>query len=151
MSKEKIKELGVVSHIQVVLENGQRVVKDRALFEVRFGKMLVDSVSADKIQIFLCRGETFEIESQNFFICVDARDEKRQFEELQKIKEAAKLARRLGLGVNAGHGLNYLNVIPITMIEEIEELSIGHAIVARAIFVGFERAVREKVRLVKGI
>jgi len=74
MSKEKIKELGVVSHIQVVLENGQRVVKDRALFEVRFGKMLVDSVSADKIQIFLCRGETFEIESQNFFICVEAKD-----------------------------------------------------------------------------
>jgi len=74
MSKEKIKELGVVSHIQVVLENGLRVVKDRALFEVRFGKMLVDSVSADKIQIFLCRGETFEIESQNFFICVEAKD-----------------------------------------------------------------------------
>ncbi len=81
----------------------------------------------------------------------NARDEKRQLEELQKIKEAAKLARRLGLGVNAGHGLNYLNVLPITKIEEIEELSIGHAIVARAIFVGFERAVREMVRLVKGI
>ena len=55
------------------------------------------------------------------------------------------------MGVNAGHGLNYLNVIPITKIEEIEELSIGHAIVARAIFVGFERAVRDMVRLVKGI
>ncbi|MCS7230361.1 MAG: pyridoxine 5'-phosphate synthase [Candidatus Kryptonium sp.] len=81
----------------------------------------------------------------------NARSDKKQFEELQKIKEIAKLARRLGLGVNAGHGLNYLNVIPITKIEEIEELSIGHAIVARAIFVGFERAVREMVRLVKGI
>ncbi|CUS96755.1 pyridoxine 5'-phosphate synthase [Candidatus Kryptobacter tengchongensis] len=81
----------------------------------------------------------------------NARNEKEQFEELKKIKEAAKLARSLGLGVNAGHGLNYLNVIPITRVEEIEELSIGHAIVARAIFVGFERAVREMVRLVKGI
>lgn len=81
----------------------------------------------------------------------NARNEKKQYEELQKIKEIAKLARRLGLGVNAGHGLNYINVIPITKIEEIEELSIGHAIVARAIFVGFEKAVREMVRIVKGI
>ncbi len=74
MPKESAKELGLVSHIQVVLENGQRVVRDRALFEVRFGKMLVDSVSADKIQIFLCRGEIFEIKSQSFLICVQAKD-----------------------------------------------------------------------------
>jgi len=81
----------------------------------------------------------------------NARDEKTQIEELNKIKEIAKLAHQLGLRVNAGHGLNYLNVIPITKIQEIEELSIGHAIVARAIFVGFERAVREMVKIVKGI
>ncbi|CUU08269.1 pyridoxine 5'-phosphate synthase [Candidatus Thermokryptus mobilis] len=81
----------------------------------------------------------------------NAKDEKTQLEELNKIKEMAKLAHQLGLRVNAGHGLNYLNVIPITKIPEIEELSIGHAIVARAIFVGFERAVREMVKIVKGI
>ncbi len=81
----------------------------------------------------------------------NAKDEKTQFEEFNKIKEIAKLARQIGLRVNAGHGLNYLNVIPITKIQEIEELSIGHAIVARAIFVGFERAVREMVKIVKGI
>jgi pyridoxine 5-phosphate synthase len=81
----------------------------------------------------------------------NAKDEKTQIEELNKIKEIAKLARQIGLRVNAGHGLNYLNVIPITKIQEIEELSIGHAIVARAIFVGFERAVREMIKIVKGI
>lgn len=72
-------------------------------------------------------------------------------EELNKIKEAAKLGKQLNLGVNAGHGLNYLNVFAIREIKEIDELSIGHAIIARAIFVGLERAVKEMLSIVKGI
>ncbi len=47
------------------------------------------------------------------------------------------------MGVNAGHGLDYTNVVPIAQIPEIEELNIGHSIIARSIFVGLERAVRE--------
>lgn len=72
-------------------------------------------------------------------------------EELNKIKEAAKLGKQLNLGVNAGHGLNYLNVFAIREIKEIDELSIGHAIIARAVFVGLERAVKEMLSIVKGI
>jgi hypothetical protein len=63
--------------------------------------------------------------------------------ELSRILDACKAATKLGLEVAAGHGLNYQNVNPVAAIAEIEELNIGHAIVARAVLVGFERAVRE--------
>ena len=62
----------------------------------------------------------------------------------------AILAKELELGVNAGHGLNYNNIKPIAAIQEIEEVSIGHAIIAHAVVVGLEEAVREIKRLVKG-
>ncbi|HID93646.1 MAG TPA: pyridoxine 5'-phosphate synthase [bacterium (Candidatus Stahlbacteria)] len=67
---------------------------------------------------------------------------------IDRIKRAASLALSLGLEVHAGHGLNYRNVKPIAKIKEITELSIGHSIVARALFVGFERAVREMLELI---
>ena len=67
----------------------------------------------------------------------------------RSIVDAAKAAARLGMGVAAGHGLNYDNVQPIARIQEIDELNIGHAIVARAVLVGFERAVREMVELMR--
>ena len=60
--------------------------------------------------------------------------------ELDKIKESASYARDLGLSVHAGHGLNYINVNRIASIHAIEELNIGHAIVARAIYDGLGRA-----------
>lgn len=63
--------------------------------------------------------------------------------ELAKIRRAAALSAELGLHVHAGHGLTYRNVGPVASIEEIEELNIGHSIVAHALFVGLERAVRE--------
>ncbi len=63
--------------------------------------------------------------------------------ELETIAQAAKLAYKLGLGVNAGHGLNYHNVKRVTHISEIVEYNIGHSIIARAVLVGLERAVRE--------
>lgn len=63
--------------------------------------------------------------------------------ELRHIREAAAYAVQLGLAVNAGHGLHYHNVRPVAAIPEIRELNIGHAIVAHALFVGWEPAVRE--------
>ncbi|HEX9444453.1 MAG TPA: pyridoxine 5'-phosphate synthase [Candidatus Binatia bacterium] len=63
--------------------------------------------------------------------------------EAAKVAAAAALARRLGLEVHGGHGLNYDNVGPIAAIPEIVELNIGHSIVARAIMAGMEQAVRE--------
>lgn len=68
---------------------------------------------------------------------------------LERIAEAARLGRRHELEVLAGHGLTYVNVRPIVGIAEIAELNIGHSIVARAVLVGMERAVREMVALVR--
>jgi len=69
--------------------------------------------------------------------------------ELSRIVDAAKTASKLGMGVAAGHGLSYSNVQPIARIREIDELNIGHAIVARAVLVGFERAVSEMLALMR--
>ncbi len=69
--------------------------------------------------------------------------------QLARITEATAIARGLGLRVNAGHGLTYHNVEPIAAIEGIEELNIGHTIVARALAVGLEEAVRQMRALVQ--
>jgi pyridoxine 5-phosphate synthase len=61
------------------------------------------------------------------------------------VTDAARLARKLGLRVHAGHGLTYLNVAPVAALTEISEVSIGHSIVARALLVGMEKAVRDMV------
>ncbi|HYG78539.1 MAG TPA: pyridoxine 5'-phosphate synthase [Planctomycetota bacterium] len=66
----------------------------------------------------------------------------------KQIQAGAKQARDLGLRVNAGHGLNYRNVIPIAQIPGMEELNIGHAIIARSIFTGLRQAVREMKELI---
>jgi pyridoxine 5-phosphate synthase len=78
----------------------------------------------------------------------EALDEHERQNQLTRVQHAARSAKSLGLGVNAGHGLNYGNVTPIAAIREIDELSIGYAIVARAMFVGLDQAVREMLRLV---
>jgi pyridoxine 5-phosphate synthase len=70
--------------------------------------------------------------------------------ELQKLIEAVEVASQLGLGINAGHGLDYYNIKKVISIEEIEEFSIGHSIVARALMVGMGKAVREMIALIEG-
>ena len=68
----------------------------------------------------------------------------------QELLTAARHARSLGLQVKCGHGLNYRNIKPFRGREEFAEYSIGHAIMARAILVGIERAVREMIELIRG-
>lgn len=67
--------------------------------------------------------------------------------ELKRLQEAAFFASSIGLSVNAGHGLHYHNVQPVAAIKELEELNIGHAIIAQAVFSGLPEAVREMKRL----
>jgi len=69
-----------------------------------------------------------------------------QLKELQRITEAAEYADARGLVVNAGHGLDYVNVAAIAAIPQIRELNIGHAIIARAVFSGLEAAVKEMIQ-----
>lgn len=68
-------------------------------------------------------------------------------QEFERITHAAARAHAAGLQVNAGHGLNYQNVQPIAAIDEVRELNIGHAIVARALFTGLQAAVAQMKRL----
>ena len=70
-----------------------------------------------------------------------------QARELHRIRKAAMHAAALGIRVHAGHGLHYHNVMAIAAIEQIVELNIGHAIVARALMDGFRLAVSEMKRL----
>lgn len=79
----------------------------------------------------------------------NAKDSESIESELAAIKEAAAIGRELGLVVNAGHGLNYVNVKKIADIKEIEELNIGHSIISRSLFVGLENAVKEMLALIK--
>jgi pyridoxine 5-phosphate synthase len=73
-----------------------------------------------------------------------------QARELERLSTAAKRAANLGLEVHAGHGLTYNNVAPVAAIAEVVELNIGHCIIARAIFVGLEAAVRDMKTLMNG-
>ncbi len=73
-----------------------------------------------------------------------------QQHELDRIRQAVALGHGLGLQVNAGHGLNYHNVRPIVAIPHVAELNIGHAIVAEALFIGLEQAVRNMKMLLSG-
>jgi len=72
-----------------------------------------------------------------------------QREQLARLDHAAAVARKLGLDVHAGHGLTYENVTPVAAIQEIEELNIGHSIIARSFFTGMEAAVREMATLIR--
>jgi len=82
-------------------------------------------------------------------VFANALSEEEQFDELEKIRLAAKHAKKLGLGVNAGHGLNYQNIKIFRELTDIDEVSIGQAVISRAIFVGLNEAIREMIKLVR--
>ncbi len=79
----------------------------------------------------------------------NASDMNHMTERLEEIANMAIAASKLGLGVSAGHGLNYQNVSAVARLDRIEELNIGHSIISRAVLVGMERAIREMKELVK--
>jgi pyridoxine 5-phosphate synthase len=94
------------------------------------------------------RAEANTVEFHTGRYC-DARLASDRRKELARLVDVCKAAAKLGMQVAAGHGLNYQNVLAVAAIGEIEELNIGHAIVARAIMVGLERAVREMKELLQ--
>ncbi len=95
-----------------------------------------------------CRlgAETIELHTGAF---ANATGEEQQGE-LQRLIGAARFAREHGLRVNAGHGINYANIVQILAIPHLRELNIGHSIVSRAIFVGLDAAVREMADAMRG-
>jgi len=100
-------------------------------------------IDADKKQIdaaLASKAPYIEIHTGKY---ADASTEAAQQAELVVLTEGIKYAHSLGLKVNAGHGLNYFNVKPIAAITEIIELNIGHAIIARAVIDGLDKAIRD--------
>ncbi|MFP3983820.1 MAG: pyridoxine 5'-phosphate synthase [Desulfurivibrionaceae bacterium] len=92
-------------------------------------------------------GATFvEIHTGRYSDAVNEEEENREFEHIARSVQEARAA---GLRVNGGHGLNYLNTARIAALPDIEELSIGHAVMARAILVGLNQAVREMLALIR--
>lgn len=79
----------------------------------------------------------------------NAANEEEIFDELEAVRTAVKHAKKLGLGVNAGHGLNYINMKEFAAIPDIDEVSIGHAVIARALVVGIGQAVKEMIALTR--
>lgn len=121
------------------------VIKELHKAEIRVS-LFIDPVREQIEAAREVEADTVEIHTGEY---ANARSEEQQSELLEVVRDAAKFARELGLRVNAGHGLNYFNIIPFRTIEEIEEVSIGHAIIARAMFVGLDRAVKEMIDLVE--
>lgn len=89
--------------------------------------------------------DIIEIHTGNY---ANAVNEENIFDELEKVRIAAKHAKKLGLGVNAGHGLNYINMKEFVAIEDIDEVSIGHSVIARSLFVGIEQAIKEMMNII---
>ncbi len=71
------------------------------------------------------------------------------FDELERVRIAVKHAKKLGLGVNAGHGLDYNNMKDFVAITDIDEVSIGHAVIARSMYVGVEKAIQEMIAIIR--
>lgn len=127
------------------LENVQKAVQKLGKAGIRVSLF----IGPDIEQINAARGigaPVIELHTGTF---ADAENSVDKARELQRIKLAVVHALGLGLVVNAGHGLHYHNVHEIASIEGIDELNIGHAIVAHALFVGWDSAVREMKSLIK--
>ncbi len=144
---ENRKELTTEGGLDVI-KNKNKVARVTQLL-LKNGTFVSIFIAADKKQIQAASeiGAPFiEIHTGAY---ADAKTERARKTELDKIKEAVKYARLLGLRVNAGHGLDYDNVKPIAAIIGMEELNIGFSIIAKSVFAGLDNAVREMKRLMK--
>ena len=132
--------LDIVAHRRKIQDSVKRL-QDRGIHVSLF-------VDPEEKQIETSRGvgaDAVEVHTGTYCNAAGAEREK----ERRTVASAVSLAHRLGLEVHAGHGLDYENVLPIAGIHEIVELNIGHSIIARAVVVGIEQAVREMKALLK--
>lgn len=134
----------------LVLDAGSRGVLQDALSRLRDAgvrtSLFIDPESAALTASRELGADAVELHTGEYANAKTAEDRSRQ---LERLGNAARSGRELGLGVHAGHGLTYENVDAVAAIEEIEELNIGHSVISRAVFVGLERAVREMGDLIR--
>jgi pyridoxine 5-phosphate synthase len=145
---ERREELTTEGGLDVVLNSVQlkptvRTLRDGAIRVSLF-------VDPDLEQVKHAHRVDAEAVEINTAAYADAQDERARAAALQRLVDAARLGRKLGLEVHAGHGLSYHNVRAVAALPELGELNIGHNIVARALLVGMERAVREMLAAMEG-
>jgi len=149
------------NYICLVPENRKEVTTEGGLdlkSNVRYLKNLVDNLKDSNVEVSAFidpLGEQINYTKEKGFDFIELHTGKyaelsgsEQYKELQRIIESTHLANDLGLVVNAGHGLNYNNVKKIASINNMNELNIGHSIVARALAIGLEKSVREMKSLI---
>ena len=109
--------------------------------------LFIDPVEEDVRGAADLGSEAIELHTGPF---ANAGTESRQKEELERLVNAAELAHKLGMKVNAGHGLNFSNIQLLTQtVPHLHDVSIGHALMAEAIFSGLETVVRKMARIIK--
>ena len=144
---ERSEELTTEGGLDAVLHAGNLEKIVRELLDARIDVSIF--IDPDLEQIRACnrvRSPRVEINTGKF---TDAWKSGDWVKEIEKVATAARGARKLGLSVFAGHGLNYRNIDPIAALSDIEELNIGHSIVSRASLVGLGEAVREMLVLMR--
>lgn len=142
---EKREELTTEGGLNVVADESRIREACHRLAEANIEVSLFIDPDLEQIKAAIrCKAPTIEIHTGQY---ADAKTPAERQTELQRIILAAKFAYDQGLIVNGGHGLNYQNVQAIARIPQMNELNIGHGIVARALFMGLENAVREMKRL----
>jgi pyridoxine 5-phosphate synthase len=144
----------VTKREELTTEGGLDVIRNKEEYERVTGTLKEAGISVsffidpnpDQIQeSFNTGADIIEIHTGLYS---EAKSEPEILNEFEKISQAAKVAKKLKLRVHAGHGLNYVNIKRFSSIPEIEEYSIGHSIIARAVMVGMDQATREMVKLV---
>ncbi len=144
---EKRQELTTEGGLDVVSQKKKLAKTVAKMNTAGIGVSLFIDPRSDQIKAASDIGATFvELHTGRY---ADAGDETQQFEEFELIRTSAEEAHLLGLRVNAGHGLNYVNVAAIAAIDPIEELSIGHAIISRSVFSGLDLAVRDMCAIIE--
>jgi len=145
---EKRQELTTEGGLDVVAQEDSLKESLRVLHDGGIGVSLF--INPDPVHVETAHrveADYVEIHTGTF---AEAKTQFRRQEECDRILAVVKLAAELRLGVHAGHGIDYRNIFWLRNIPEIEEYSIGHAVMARAVMVGMERAVREMIALVNG-
>jgi pyridoxine 5-phosphate synthase len=144
---EKRQELTTEGGLEVKLSTNELSKYIRLLQEGEMAVSLFIDPDIDQVKAAHKAGADYiEIHTGRYAEARNSREEER---ELKDIINAVKVASKLRLGINAGHGLDYWNIKKLLQIEEIEEYNIGHSIISRAVFVGMERAVKDMVEIIK--
>jgi pyridoxine 5-phosphate synthase len=144
---EKREELTTEGGLDVVAnpDHYRRVVDQLKEKDIRVS-FFIDPDPAQIETAHKVGGDVIEIHTGHYS---EAKNESEAEERFKRIVKAVEASNELELGISAGHGLNYVNIKRFRVLPRIDEYSIGHVIVAKAIYVGFEKAVREMVELVK--